>query len=247
MVQRLLLAGMLSGLLVALVSFGFARVFSEPTVERAIVLEEQSASDHGHAEEETVSRATQRNLGLLTGIVSYCVALGGILAVGLGCLNGRHCLGPRSIVWTLASLGYVSLVLVPQFKYPANPPGVGSAETIGSRTELYFLLVLLSLASMAVSLWIGVRIRRSHGRMYSLPVGALAFASMAMILVSAFPDISEVPSDFPDSLLFTFRAQSAMLQLIVWGGLGAVFGQFAPRILDPRISKASANCGFPNA
>ena len=68
-----------------------------------------------------------------------------------------------------------------------------------------------------------------------------------MILMSAFPDISEVPSDFPEGLLFTFRAQSAMLQLIVWGGLGAFFGQFAKRILDPRISRASANVGFPNA
>ncbi|CCM77239.1 CbtA family protein [Rhizobium mesoamericanum] len=247
MLQRLLLAGMLSGLLVALLSFGFARVFFEPTVERAIVLEEQTDSDHGHAGKEAVSRATQRNLGLLTGIGSYCVALGGMLAIGLGCLHGRLGLGPRSIVWTLASLGYVSLVLVPQLKYPANPPGVGSAETIGSRTELYFLLVLLSLALMAVSFWIGVRIRRSHGSVFSVPVGTLAFASMATLLVSAFPDISGVPSDFPDSLLFTFRAQSAMLQLIVWGGLGAIFGQLAKRILDPRISRASAYVGFPNA
>jgi len=247
MLQKLLLAGMLSGLIVALLSFGFARVFSEPTVERAIALEEQSAVDHSHAEEETVSRSTQRNLGLLTGIASYSVALGGILAVGLGCLFGRLGMGPRSTVWTMASLGYVSLVLVPQLKYPANPPGVGSAETIGSRTELYFLLVLLSLASMVVAFWIGHRIRRSQGGLFSVPVGALAFGSMAFILVSAFPDISEVPSDFPDSLLFTFRAQSAILQLIVWGGLGAVFGQFAKRILDPRASRISANAGIPNA
>jgi hypothetical protein len=246
MLQRLLLAGMLSGFIVALLSFGFARVFSEPTVEQAIVLEEQSASDHSHAE-ETVSRATQRNLGLLTGFASYCVALGGILAIGLACLHGRLGVRPRPMVWTLASLGYVSLVLVPQLKYPANPPGVGSAETIASRTELYFLLMLLSLGAMALSFWIGVRIRRSQGGMFSVPVGALAFASMALILMSAFPDISEVPTDFPDGLLFTFRAQSAMLQLIVWGGLGAVLGQFARHILEPRISRVSADVGFPNA
>ncbi|MBX5135572.1 CbtA family protein [Rhizobium lentis] len=247
MLQRLLLAGMLSGLIVALLSFGFARAFSEPTVERAIVLEERSAADHSHAEEETVSRATQRNLGLLTGIASYSVALGGILAIGLGCLHGRLGLGPRSTVWTLASLGYVSLVLVPQLKYPANPPGIGSAETIGSRTELYFLLILLSLVSMALSFWIGVLIRRRHGGMFSVPAGALAFAAMAMILVSTLPDVQEVPSGFPDDLLFTFRAQSAILQLIVWGGLGAIFGQFAKRILDPRVPRISANAGIPNA
>jgi hypothetical protein len=238
---------MLSGIIVALLSFGFARIVSEPTVERAIVLEEQSAGEHTHAEEETVSRATQRNLGLLIGIGSYCVALGGILAIGLGCLYGRLGATPRSIVWTLAFLGYVSLVLVPQLKYPANPPGVGISETIGSRTELYFILVMLSLASMALSIWVVVLIRRSHGGIFSVPVGALAFASLATILISAFPAISEVPDDFPEGLLFTFRAQSAMLQLIVWGGLGAVFGVFAERILDPRSSRSSEDLEFPNA
>ncbi|TGS16836.1 hypothetical protein EN852_006395 [Mesorhizobium sp. M2E.F.Ca.ET.209.01.1.1] len=232
MIERLLVAGMISGLIVAIAGFAFARVFSEPAVERAIVLEDQKP--HDNAEEETVNRVTQRNLGLLTGLASYSIALGGILAIGSACLLGRLGIGPRATVWTLASLGYVSLVLVPQFKYPANPPGIGSPETIGSRTELYFLMLALSVASMALSFWVGFRLRRRLGRMFAVTVGVLMFAVLALCLTAAFPEASKVPSDFPSGLLLTFRIQSALLQVIVWGGLATVFGQASLWIVEER-------------
>jgi len=247
MVQRLLITGMLSGLIVALLAFGFARAFSEATIDRAITLEEQTAHAHDHGDQETVSRETQRNLGLLTGLASYSVALGGFLAIGVACLYGRSGLGARSTVWLLVALGYMSLIAVPQMKYPASPPGVGSAETIGSRTELYFLLLFLSLISMAFSWWAGLRLRRQLGGMFAVPVGALMFALLALSITSALPDISEVPADFPRGLLFTFRMHSAILQFIVWAGLGVVFAQFASRVLGKPGSRTVANAEVPNA
>jgi hypothetical protein len=246
MVQRLLLAGMLSGLLVALVAFGFARVFSETTIDRAITLEERSAQ-HDHADVETVSRETQRNAGLLTGLVSYSVALGGFLAIGLACCHGRLGTGTRSTIGMLVGLGYVSLVVVPQLKYPANPPGVGSAETIGSRTELYFAFLFLSLAAMAFSFWTGFRMRSSLDGMLSIPVAALVYAAMAIILVSAFPAVPEIPADFPKGLLFAFRMHSSILQVIIWAGLGLTFGQLASRVLNKPGSRTIANDEIPNA
>jgi hypothetical protein len=248
MIQKLLFAGMLSGLVVAIAAFGFARMVSEPIVERAIVLEEQSAAhDHDHDGDEAISRDTQRNLGLLTGLVSYSVALGGIMAIGLAGLHGRLGLGTKSTVWTLASLGYVSLVMVPQLKYPASPPGVGSAETIGSRTELYFLLLLFSVLSMAASFWIGYRLRRRLGGLLAVPAGALMFAVLALCLMAAFPVVSEVPGDFPRGLLLAFRMNSAVLQLIVWGGLAAVFGEASLWIVEPLSTRSKTSSGVPNA
>ncbi len=35
--------------------------------------------------------------------------------------------------------------LMPGLKYPPNPPAVGNPETIGYRTELYFVMMLLSI------------------------------------------------------------------------------------------------------
>ena len=39
---------------------------------------------------------------------------------------------------------FVTVALVPALKYPANPPAVGSGDTIGDRTALYFGFVVVS-------------------------------------------------------------------------------------------------------
>ena len=47
------------------------------------------------------------------------------------------------------------IFLVPFTKYPSNPPAVGSEETIGERTQLYFTLVAISLAAALAALRLG--------------------------------------------------------------------------------------------
>ena len=61
MVGGLLLRGMLAGILAGLLAFGFAWVFGEPQVDRAIAFEELSAqAEHSHsAEEARVKRSEQ--------------------------------------------------------------------------------------------------------------------------------------------------------------------------------------------
>lgn len=239
---------MLSGLIVALFAFSYARVYAEPNIERAIALEEGGDHHHEEAEQGTVSRDTQRNAGLLTGLVAYCAALGGLLAIGLAFLHGRLSVRPRSAVWTLTVAGYVSLVLVPQLKYPANPPGVGSAETIGTRTEMYFIMLLASAISMAVSLWISHRMARRAGAAPSIAAGLAVFTALASLLMTMMPAISETPYDFPRALLFEFRFHAALLQLVVWGGLGVLFGQAAEYMEQSGLRvEGTARRGIPNA
>ncbi|RWY80501.1 hypothetical protein EHI44_29725 [Rhizobium leguminosarum] len=248
MVQRLLLAGMLSGLIVALFAFSFARVYAEPTIERAIALEEGVAHGHDAAEEGTVSRSTQRNAGLLTGLAAYCAALGGVLAVGSACVHGRLSLRPRSTVWLLALIGYVALALVPQLKYPASPPGVGNADTIGSRTQLYFLIVIASAVCMAASAWIAYRTRRRVGPVTAVSIGIGLFIALTAVSTTTMPAISETSRDFPRGLLFEFRVYAALLQLIVWGGLGLLFGQAAEHVVKrDRRREVVAHHRIPNA
>ncbi|MBY5399491.1 CbtA family protein [Rhizobium leguminosarum] len=247
MIQRLLLAGMLSGLIVAVFAFSFARVYAEPTIERAIALEEVGAHDHDAADEGAVSRNTQRNAGLLTGIAAYCTALGAFLAIGLACVHGRLSVRPRSTVWTLALTGYVALVLVPQLKYPASPPGVGSADTIGSRTELYFVMIMLSATCLAASVWIAYRSRRRMKPMIAASIGGGTFVALATVLMTIMPAMSETPHDFPSGLLFEFRVHAGVLQLIVWGGLGVLFGQAAEHVIEHDRSQGVSRHGMPNA
>lgn len=44
----------------------------------------------------------------------------------------------RALSAWLALGAFVALVIVPNIKYPANPPAVGDPETIGTRTGLFF-------------------------------------------------------------------------------------------------------------
>ena len=77
MVANLLVRGMLVGLVAGIIAFAFARTFGEPQVDWAIAFEEsRSAAEAAaagkpvEAEPELVSRDTQANLGLFTGVVA---------------------------------------------------------------------------------------------------------------------------------------------------------------------------------
>src|SRR5215471_7334766 len=90
MVRALLIGGMLAGALAGLLSSGFAWVFGEPQVDFAIGFEQHLRAVVGEAPEpELVSRAVQSNAGLLTGILVYSSALGGIFSVVFACAYGR--------------------------------------------------------------------------------------------------------------------------------------------------------------
>ncbi len=140
MVGNLLLRGMLVGVFAGLLAFGFARIFGEPQVDRAIAFEDQMSQAKGASPEpELVSREMQAGLGLFTGVIVYSAAVGGLFSLVFAFVYGRvGRLGPRATAALLALGGFVAIALVPDLKYPANPPSVGNPETIGFRTELYF-------------------------------------------------------------------------------------------------------------
>src|SRR5207302_9169818 len=52
----------------------------------------------------------------------------------------------------LAAMGFVTVSLVPFLKYPANPPSVGSPDTLGRRTALYLLVLAWSVVT-AIATW----------------------------------------------------------------------------------------------
>ena len=84
MVRTLLVRGMLCGVLAGLLVFGFARIFGEPQVDRAIAFEtamdeakvkaDAAKGIHDMQEPELVSRRMQASFGLLTGVMVYCIA-----------------------------------------------------------------------------------------------------------------------------------------------------------------------------
>lgn len=231
MTRTLLLRGMLVGLIAGLFVFAFAHWAGEPSVDKAIAFETSMDQAKGEAPEpEMVSRKIQKSVGLLTGAVVYSTALGGIFGLVFAFVRGRLSLArPRVLAVWLAVLGFITIVLVPSLKYPANPPSVGNPETIGVRTGAYFLIIAISLTAMMLAVQVGRHWSRSLGSWNASLLSALLFLLLVGVMSYFLPHIDEVPTGFPASLLWKFRIASWETQVVLWSTLGLFFGWLTER------------------
>lgn len=255
MISRLLLRGMLVGVLAGLLAFGFARVFGEPSVNQAIAFEEaagghshgeaapaphahgaEAADGHTHAadahshaaaepEAELFSRGTQSGIGLFTAMVVYGAAMGGLFALVFAFANGRlGSLSPRATSALLALAAFVAITLVPALKYPANPPAVGDGATIGLRTQLFFVVLAVSLAALAGAVVLARALAARHGRWNAGLVAGAAYVIVIGAVLMAMPVVDEVPPGFSATLLWQFRLAALGIQMVLWATLGLAFG-----------------------
>lgn len=252
MVRTLLVRGMLVGVVAGLLSFGFARVFGEPNVDAAIAFEESmhsrehagsaapvepaqpgmSAHDHSGDGEELVSRPVQAGLGLFTGVVVYSAAFGGLFALVFAFAYGRTgSIDPRVLAGLIAALGFVAVVIVPALKYPANPPAVGDPDTIGYRTALFWGMLAVSLAAVAVAVFVRRALEPGQGVWNATLIAGGVFVAIVAVAMALLPAIDEVPEHFPAAVLWQFRVASLGTQAIMWATLGLLFGALTQRTL----------------
>jgi len=139
MVRTLLIWGMVVGIVAGLLAFGFATLFGEHQVDRAIAFEDQMNRVKGEAPKpELVSRSVQSGVGLLTGVVVYGSAFGGLFALAFAFAYQRiGRLSARGTAALLAAAGFVALVLVPQLKYPSNPPQLANRRPSGIEANCF--------------------------------------------------------------------------------------------------------------
>lgn len=225
-VRALLVRGMIAGLAAGVVAYLFARFFGEPPLDGGIAFEDaMAAASDGHAHEELVSRAVQANVGLGVAYVVYGVAIGGILALVFAVARGRLApLGSRSTAVVVTLLGFVSAALVPLVKYPANPPASTADGTIGSRTGLFLLMVVVSIALMVVAVVASQRLTPRLGRWNAVVAAGVGYLVVALVVGSLLPAVAETPADFPATVLYDFRAAALGAQVVVWGVFALVFG-----------------------
>lgn len=247
MVRMFLVRGMLTGLVAGLLSFGFLKVYGEPQVDRAIAFEtrmdqakaaEAKGAHHGmqmsdEDEPELVSRPVQAGLGLFTAVVVYSTAFGGLFGLAFAFAYGRipGALPPQAVSALLAATGFVAIYLVPNLKYPANPPSVGEPETIGIRTALYFAMIAISLAAMIGSASLKRLFVPRFGQWNANLMVAACYIVVVVVAGLLLPAVNEVPDGFPAVVLWKFRIASLGAQFIMWATLGVLFGALAQRAL----------------
>jgi Probable cobalt transporter subunit (CbtA) len=245
MAGTLLLRGMLVGIVAGILCFCFLKIVGEPQVDRAIAFETQLDEAKAHAaaqaliakglpvpkeepEPELVSRRVQAGIGLFTGVMVYNVAFGGLFALAFGLAYGRMGdFDPRTTAALMAVLGLVAVYIVPNLKYPANPPSVGDPATIGMRTALYFSMIAISLAAMIAAAMLRLRLLTRHGPWNAFLIAAGTYLIVVIVVGLALPPVNEVPAEFPAVVLWQFRMASAGAQLIIWTTIGIGFGLVA--------------------
>ncbi|MHC8563597.1 CbtA family protein [Streptomyces albidoflavus] len=240
-VRALLVRGMLAGLAAGVAALLVAYFLGESRVDAAIALEEHAAGghhDHGGGEEEIVSRAMQATGGLATGVLVFGVAIGGVAAVAFCVALGRiGRFGPRATAAFVALGGLIALYVVPFLKYPANPQAVGDGDTIGRRTALFFLLVLLSVLLTVGAVLLGRRLAPRLGNWNAAVAAGAAFLLAVTLAYVFLPSYNEVGPDFPGQLLWQFRLATLAVQAVLWAVLGLVFGALAERLLTPESAR----------
>src|SRR3569833_975403 len=246
MMKTLLVRGMLAGLIAGVLAFGFAYAFGEPSVNAAIGLEDSGGHSHAHDtgaapaeehEEELVPRDVQSTVGLLTGVLVYGVAIGGLLSLAFAFAQGRlGNLRPRVTALLLTGGAIAVELLVPFLKYPANPPAGGQPGTIGSRTELYFGFVAVSLLVGIFATVFGRKLADRFGAWSGFLLAAAGYLVVIGVVAWLMPVVDEVPAGFPASTLWSFRTASVGTQVTLWLALGLAFGAFAEKSLTRKAA-----------
>ena len=224
--RAFLVRGLLAGLFAGIAAFAVGYFVAEPQIQTAINYEEShedapaththsgdAGAEAGHHHDEggtVVSRHNQRTWGLLTGTLAIGIALGGIVAL-------------------VALLGWVAVILVPFLKYPANPPAVGNADTIGSRTTEYFVFTVISIVVTVLSTMLALRVRDHYGTYTGLLAGVGLFVVVMVVAGQLMPTVNEV-GDFPADTLWYFRRASLITSATMWAVLGAVLSGLVGRL-----------------
>jgi hypothetical protein len=224
----ILKAAVLAGLIAGAITAGFHTLLLEPLIERAIGLEEQASQTHGSAmQQPVIDRPTQR-WGLVLGFLVYGALWGLLFGLVVYAVQTL-----RPAAWTVTRFGFALALLVgwtvamlPFLKYPANPPGVGEAETIAYRQGLYFGFLGLSAVGMGLAVGVSHWLKRagwsaSGGRSHAAVALAvyIVYVGIVYLAMPRNPD----PVEMPAELVWPFRAIAFLGLMVFWAVLGGFF------------------------
>lgn len=210
---------MLAGLLAGLGAATFHWVLTEPLIDRAVELEARSHESSGAAHDEPVVGRPVQKLGLFLGFLLYGIAWGLLFGLLVYAIRPWLTAAGGGASFFLALLLGWSVAIFPLLKYPADPPGVGEAETIGYRQELFLLSIALSLIGTFAALAAERFFRRLKRARAVVLASYLIYLLVIFVELPSNPDPVRLPLD----LVREFRILSFAGQLLFWATMGGAF------------------------
>jgi Probable cobalt transporter subunit (CbtA) len=257
MEKQIIGRGLLAGALAGVFAFVFSKIFLEPVIGRAIDFEggtsaaheamETAAGSGGHSHDgpELFSRGIQSTIGMGFGVLAFSVALGALFAVVFAVAYGRvGNISARALSVVIAGGMLISVWIVPALKYPPNPPATSLEQTITQRTELYLLMVGLSVILMVAAVYLGRQLTPKLGAWNATLVGGAAYVVAVSVVMLILPTINEIPGPMVNDAgvivfpgfsavdLYEFRLYSLGTQVIVWATIGLVSAALLSRLLE---------------
>ena len=218
-----LLSGVFAGFVHGAVNFAIV----EPYLDQAIGIENQNLFASGE-EEDTPEfwveyegyRMWQKSGQILAGVIlgtSIGALFGIVFALSKNSLPGNHDVKKSML---LAGIMFVTLYLIPFFKYPANPPTVGDGETVVLRAILYLSFIAIS-GIGALAFYKLSKKFENNKKLVSL-IGYGIFISVVFFVMPENPD--EITA--PVSLVNEFRLMSVLGVTSFWISVGIILGLF---------------------
>lgn len=238
--RTFLINGLIAGFLAGIFAFGVAHQVGEQYVDQSIAVEsagshhvgvEATTPAHSHGEEDVaVSREKQSTLGLLTATLAIGTALGGIVGLASAFALGRlGRLRPAASTAVVTLVGFVSFALAVWTKYPPNPPAIGRATTLDSRTADYFTFLALSVILAIGAVTLAARLARKYDGWIATVLPALSWLVLITVVGLLLPTVNEVPDTFPANTLWGFRLSSIATQATLWGAIGIILSGLVAR------------------
>jgi len=226
-----LFSGAIAGTLLGLIN----QVVVEPYIDKAIGIQTQAAINAGQIIDplqQSNYRMWQKG-GEIVASTIYGISLSALFGVIFAYSRNSKLLPGstnRKKALVLAAIMFFVLFLVPSFKYPANPPGVGDPKTIYLRESLYVGFIVSS-GFTALVLVFAYRKFGNNTSLSSKKTIIMLPVIYAIVMVTAYfsfppnPDKVTIPMD----LLTSFRIAGAFTIGVFWWLMGMILGSFWDR------------------
>ena len=238
-----LLSGAIAGTLLGLIN----QVLVEPYIDKAIGIETQREINVGKIidpSQQLQYRMWQKG-GEVVASTIYGISLSALF--GIVFVYSRNSLpgsNNKKKAMVLTGIMFVALFLIPTLKYPANPPAVGSPDTIYYRESLYVGFIAISgFSSLAIALLyikkLVKHINRTSKSKENIAIPVLLYVIImgsAYLLLPPNADRITIPID----LVTNFRVASAFTIGIFWGLMGIILGSFWDILKPHQTSKIAS-------